>query len=189
MALYQTVAPGQTITSAWGNNVRDGLINSFASLAARTSQVSSPVEGMVSYLNDVNSLQLHNGSQWVPTIPASANVDTSQTTTSTTYADLATGGPTVTVVTGTSAIVWIGGLANNSGANNSFIGVAVSGATTIAAADLQAYDVFGANNVCSSFCYKISGLTPGSNTFTAKYRVSGGTGTYQSRNLTVLPLP
>jgi hypothetical protein len=34
-----------------------------------------------------------------------------------------------------------------------------------------------------------TGLTQGSNTFTAKYQVSAGTGTFQWRNITVLALP
>lgn len=187
---YTTLVAGTTITASWANaSVRDQVVTPHASAAARASAVTAPPEGMLSWLSDVNSPEWYNGSQHVPAIPSSANVDTQQTTTSTSYVDLATTGPAVTVITGTSAIVWVGGLAVNSGAGNSFMAVAVSGASTIAAADVQAFDVAGTNNVQGCFCYKITGLTTGSNTFTAKYRVSGGTGTYQSRNLTVLPLP
>jgi hypothetical protein len=186
---YTTVVTGTTITAAWGNSVRDQLVNPFASAAARASAITVPVEGMLTFLNDTNSPEWYNGSQYVPLIPSSNRVDTQQTTTSTSYTDLATTGPAVTVVTGTSALIIVGGLAVNSGANNSFMGVATSGASTIAAADAQAYDVAGTNNVIASFAYLLTGLTTGSNTFTAKYRVSGGTGTYGNRNLTVLPLP
>jgi hypothetical protein len=35
----------------------------------------------------------------------------------------------------------------------------------------------------------ITGLTPGSNTFTAKYRITGGTGTWRDRDIVVIPLP
>lgn len=52
MATYQTVVAGTTITAAWGNNVRDGLITTFATAAARTSAIASPPDGLVTYLQD-----------------------------------------------------------------------------------------------------------------------------------------
>jgi hypothetical protein len=42
----------------------------------------------------------------------------------------------------------------------------------------------------ASATYVVSGLTSGaSDTFTAKYRVSGGTGSYSNRNIVLIPLP
>jgi hypothetical protein len=35
----------------------------------------------------------------------------------------------------------------------------------------------------------VTGLTPGSTTFTAKYDVTGGTGTFANRSIVVVPLP
>lgn len=52
MATYQTAVPGTTITAAWGNNVRDGLITDFANAAARTSAVPAPPDAMVTMLKD-----------------------------------------------------------------------------------------------------------------------------------------
>lgn len=50
---YTTNVPGTTITAAWGNaNVRDQVVTPFATAAARTSAISSPVEGMLSYRAD-----------------------------------------------------------------------------------------------------------------------------------------
>jgi len=37
----------------------------FASTAARDAAIPSPVEGMVSWLNDTNRLYVHNGTAWV----------------------------------------------------------------------------------------------------------------------------
>jgi hypothetical protein len=39
----------------------------FADAAARTSAIATPVEGMVSYLNSIDSIQTYNGSAWVTT--------------------------------------------------------------------------------------------------------------------------
>lgn len=62
---YTTLVAGTTITAAWANaSVRDQSVSPFASAAARSSAITSPVEGMVSHLNDVNSLGVYSGSVW-----------------------------------------------------------------------------------------------------------------------------
>ena len=35
----------------------------------------------------------------------------------------------------------------------------------------------------------VTGLTPGDNTFTLAYRVSGNSGTFTGRNIVVIPMP
>lgn len=124
-------------------------------------------------------------------IPGLDVINTSQTTTSTSYTDLATVGPSVTVTTGTSAIVFLASfLQNNTASQHSNAAVQVSGATTIAAADTDAIRMnaaaIGDFNRVGAFT--IPTLTPGSNTFTMKYRVAGGTGTFANRALFVIPL-
>jgi hypothetical protein len=122
--------------------------------------------------------------------PQSANVDTLQSTSSTTYADLTTPGPSVSInMTGTSAIVTVTAYMSNSAGNNNYIGVAVSGASTIAASDPKAASMVGTTPVTASATFKVAGLTPGVNTFKAVYRVSGGGGNFVYRNITVTPLP
>jgi hypothetical protein len=120
-----------------------------------------------------------------------ATVATSQTTASLAYADLATAGPAVTVVTGAKAIVTLTAQLQNSGASAAFMAYAISGATTLAAADATA--LFNNNPNTSiwqaSASYMQTGLTPGSNTFTAKYRVTGNTGTFLNRSIIVEPQP
>lgn len=189
MVLYTTVVAGTTITAAWGNNVRDGVVAGFASAAARTSAVTAPLEGMVSYRQDGPTLELYNSTQWVPMQPSSAAVNTLETTTSTSYTDLTTVGPSVTLVTGTTAIVALSAGMRHSVADVAYMGVAVSGASTIAAADTQAAEVVGTSTITGALIFKITGLTAGSNTFKARYRTPSGTATYQNRNITVWALP
>lgn len=123
------------------------------------------------------------------TTPLSASVAATETRTLTAYGDLTTAGPAVTVVTGTMALVTVYADATNSGAGSlAFMGVAVSGASTIAADDSKALMVAGTARVRASATFLITGLTPGSNTFTAKYRVDAGTGTWRARSITVVPL-
>lgn len=62
---YTTIVAGTTITAAWANaSVRDQVVTPFASAAARTSAISSPLEGMASHLADVNSLGVYSGAAW-----------------------------------------------------------------------------------------------------------------------------
>lgn len=123
-----------------------------------------------------------------------ATVDTQETTASTSYTNLATVGPTVTVTSGTKAIVIQGGRIGpvTTGATASVkMSWAISGATTRAAADDWTAGGVGmsVNGVLyTSRWYLATGLTAGSNTFQAKYAVSSGTGTFQFRSLHVLPL-
>jgi hypothetical protein len=121
----------------------------------------------------------------------SASVATQQTTTSTSYTDLATAGPAVTLNTGTDVIVTIscGHFNNAAGTITSYSAVAVSGATTLAAADGNAAAVSDNRNGFSQQVarrFKMTGLTPGSNTFTLKYKSSSGSSVgFVNRDITV----
>ena len=122
---------------------------------------------------------------------ATNSVATSQTTTSTSYTDLATSGPAVTVTIGANglALVIISCYQFNSGAGETYMSFAVSGASTVAAATETASTVTpGTSAYVYSFTKLVTGLTAGSNTFTAKYAVSSGTGTFRSRLISVIPL-
>ena len=123
-----------------------------------------------------------------------ATVATSQTTTSTSYTDLATAGPAVTVTTGTKALVFVyANLYNDTINHNSNMAVAISGATTVAAAAGGVSLGWQTNSgyiqrLNASAAFLITGLTAGSNIFTAKYAVSGGTGTFGNRNIIVIDM-
>jgi hypothetical protein len=116
---------------------------------------------------------------------AGARVATAQSTSSTTYTDLTTSGPAVTVTTGTSALVTVGATVTGDEGNMSF---AVSGASTVAADDTRA--LVSAINVSLSRQIVLTGLTAGSNTFTAKYRSLSGvdTPTFANRDISVITL-
>lgn len=119
-----------------------------------------------------------------------AAVLVAETTTSTSFTDLTTVGPAVTVDTGPAAWVVVHGSVENTGAGSSRMAYDVSGATSIAAADNRGIGVAGTAGtvVVTSGIALHTDLTPGSNTFTAKYRVASGTGTFQSRRIAVFPL-
>jgi hypothetical protein len=83
-------------------------------------------------------------------VGARETITTSETTTSTSYTDLATVGPTVTVTTGQLALViWGAQLTNNTNNTSARVSVDVSGASTIAADDVRglAYDPATAGGV------------------------------------------
>jgi hypothetical protein len=130
--LYQPTAPtGASIGNVWVDsdaatsviNTNDFLlkadavvgyatkaegIRTFADAAARSSAITSPTEGMVTYLSDIDKLQLYNGSAWVPSSPVlqvvSASTNTQVTIASTTYTDSGLSA-TITPISTTSKIL------------------------------------------------------------------------------------
>ena len=135
---------GEVLTAA-DLNITNSGIPVFADSTARDAAFGGAgektlAEGQFAYLEDTNATQYYDSSGWITVnlLAAinSAEVLTSQTTTSTSYTDLATVGPAVTVTTGTSAIVLITTQASPSVQGpNACMSCAVSGATTIAASD------------------------------------------------------
>lgn len=117
-------------------------------------------------------------------------IATQETTTSTTYTDLATTGPTQTATTAASAIVAIYANMFHSTGLASWMSYAISGATTDPSNDNRAIELqsTGGQKVGGTFFHSAI-LTPGSNTFKAEYRVStSGTGTFSTRRLMVIPM-
>lgn len=103
-------------------------------------------------------------------------------------------GPEVTVTTGTAALVhWSARMSNDTAGQLTYMSVAIGGATTLSADDQwsQSYESSNANDIIrSGTSYMFTGLTAGSNTFTAQYRVtnSTGSGDVRHRHLWVMPL-
>jgi hypothetical protein len=177
-----TAIAGSTVTSADFNTyVRDNLLQTMPAKAVTPG-----------------SLFITSGSNVIAErIPDFSAVNTTETTSSTTYTDLATFGPSVAITTGTKAIIIIGARigANTAASGNpsNKMSWAVSGATTRAALDDWAAGVVSPGtgsgpSVYTSRWYLATGLTAGSNTFTAKYAVSSGTATFLGRSLQVIPL-
>lgn len=120
----------------------------------------------------------------------SASVATDQSTTSSSYTDLSTVGPAVTVdITGSGkALVVMSAGIYGSNANNRFMSFAVSGASTVAASDNFSFGHSETNAFYLGNSFLVTGLTPGSNTFTAKYKTLGGTGNFLRRRIEVIAL-
>lgn len=170
-----------------------GDVMRFANAADRTAAFAflgtSPSPGMLSYLADVDRLFRYSGTTWVSQgYSASNSVATAQSTASAAYVDLGTVGPTVTIDTGTAAKVSLAAGIFNSGANATYMGFAVSGATTRAAADSETVQNAATTGTRTGITVYVTGLTPGVNVFTAKYRVVAGTGSYYDRNIIVEPV-
>lgn len=171
-----TAVAGATFTAAQFNQyVRDNLNQTAPALATLASQYF--------VATGANALAARKA--------VTATVATSQTTTSLTYANLTTPGPAVTVDTGVLALVIIScNMTNNNTNSATFMSFDISGATSTAAATANSIirDGMNANNSFRASGVKLMTLTPGSNTFTAKYAVgAGSTGTYVDRDITVIP--
>jgi hypothetical protein len=118
-------------------------------------------------------------------------IDTSESTTSTSYTDLTTPGPAVTATTGARALYIVTARQGNDTSNAAtWCAAAVTGASSIAASDSRALltdGITGANEMRMSMAHLESNLNSGSNTFTMKYKVTSGEGTWLRRHLIVLP--
>jgi hypothetical protein len=63
---FTTLVPSTTITSSWANaNVRDQVITPFASVAARDSAITAPVNGQYCTTTDTGSMWRYNGAKWL----------------------------------------------------------------------------------------------------------------------------
>lgn len=112
------------------------------------------------------------------------SIATNQNTTSTTFVDLATVGPQVTVTSVGTRAVAIWSLTQFTTVGSCASAVAVSGATTIAAADFPNGFV-GSDGGRNGTGWAYFVINPGVNTYTMKYRVSSGTGSFLDRRLMV----
>lgn len=171
----------------------------FTAKGSLLSATAASTPGVLAVGTDGQYLQADStastGLKWaaVSAIPANdyATVATQQTTTSTSYTDLTTSGPAVTVTTGTKALVIITSRLWNTTQNAVvYMGYAVSGASTVAATDTTALILKDPQSY-SDFrmsAASVVTLTAGSNTFTAKYRVDSGTGDFKNRTIFVMNL-
>ncbi|OII61223.1 hypothetical protein BJP40_06765 [Streptomyces sp. CC53] len=166
----------QVLTAAELNtHLRDNLLE--------TAPAKATTEGSYFVVSDLNQIAERK--------PEVARVSAGESTSSTSYVDLATTGPEVTVTTGSSAIVLIySQLRNTVEDSGSMMSFAISGATSRSALDTTAILHRGNANQSQRFSAfdMITDLTPGSNTFTAKYRVTADTGTFGDRMIAVFAL-
>ena len=118
-------------------------------------------------------------------------VATEETTTSTSYTNLSTS-QAVTLTTGTKALVMVSAGMYNTAANL-YVNMSfeVSGASSVAASDSNClrlgYMGAGVSHKAASVAV-LTGLTAGSNTFTAKFKTQSGTSGFNDRYLFVMDL-
>ena len=63
---FRTFTAGDVLTAAQVNTfLMQQTVMVFAGTAARGSVITSPSEGMFTYLSDTNALQYYDGSNWV----------------------------------------------------------------------------------------------------------------------------
>lgn len=170
-----TAVSNTSLTAAqWNASVRDDL------LETAPAKFSAGGQLFVSTAANAGAVR----------VPQAAFVGTLETTTSTTYTDLATIGPTLpSVITGTSVLVFFRCDAVNSGAGSTLMSFVVTGATSRAASDANAVGPDGSTKIRAGVVVMLfASLTPGANTFNAQYRVTSGTGTFANRQLGVFPL-
>lgn len=63
---YKTFTSGAVLYAAEINsNLMNQTVMVFADAAARTAALTAPTEGMVTYLNDVNTFSVYDGASWL----------------------------------------------------------------------------------------------------------------------------
>lgn len=169
-----TAVANATLTAAqWNASVRDNL-NETAPAKATTS-------GRLLVTTGLNSIAEREFSEDL--------VTASETTASTSYTDLTTAGPTLSLTTGPAAFYMLTAqVANDTAGAQSFAAVDISGASVITPDDGRALINEGGEDTRATVVQFESNLTSGSNTFKLQYRVNGGTGTFQRRRIAVLAL-
>jgi hypothetical protein len=165
-----------TLTAAqWNASVRDNF--------AETAPAKATTSGRYFASSGTNVI-----AERIPTIGI---ISTAEVTAATSYANMTTVGPDATVTMGVSALVATSAiLTNDSAGSNSYASYQISGANTVAASDAAGVGQAssGAGRILSASKVRLhTGLVAGSNTFRMMYRVSGGNGTFQNREITVLP--
>jgi archaellum component FlaF (FlaF/FlaG flagellin family) len=204
-----TATAGEVLTAAfWNANVRDNSLMGhpvFTDETARDAALTAPIEGMIAYLTAPTTAILnatgnataiptgiqtiYNGSAWVCTTEIGAQSNNSATRATNSYADTLTGDATAISVklnTGTTALITICSTNNNSTAAQAHVSFAISGATTLAASDINSIiNGTSGTNMSVAYPFIVTGLTAGVNTFTLNYKATAGTATFIRRSLTV----
>lgn len=205
-----TWVSGAILTAAQLNEqLRDNMLAAgpiYTNEAARDAAITSPFEGQRAYLTaptvpaatgattavPTGVTTIYNGTAWVCVTPVGAYSNTTGSSTTTSYYTTLTGDTTaitVTLVTGTTALLQMSAVCTHGTTGSvAWLSIAVSGATTLAASDSNAaalnVPVGGYNNSIARTLV-LSGLTAGTNTFTLSYKGQTGTTTWTNRNLTV----
>lgn len=170
---YTATANSAMTAAQWNQNVRDNLLGTGPALAP-------DVVGYRFVTTDTNTIDLRS------TLVSSVSI--SDSTESTTFTDLQSFGPSLSVVTGPSALaVWFAELQTN--VANSAVDCSVATQDVEASLDWAIILDGGLANqpIRLSSAHLFTDLTPGTNTFTMKYAVGSNVGTFSNRKLLVFP--
>jgi len=172
-----TAVSGTQFTAAQFNtHVRDNLLET---LVAKVT-----ASAMIGVSTGPNALAARG-------IDASIVTGGSQTTSSSTFTDLTTVGPSVTLSTGSQVLVILSSyIANSTAYAGGLMAFAVNGTVPGGTRPLRLMSpaLAGVRNR-ASVATLWTGLTPGSNTFKAVYAtIGGGTADFDEREIFVLPL-
>lgn len=169
-----TAVAGAVFTAAQFNQyVRDNL-NELA--VAKATQVSSLFAS-----TGPNAI--------VERVPTAAFTAGSSTTAATAYGNLADAVTTsVTVAHGTRAFVSVfSHFASSVAGNRSHVGFEISGSTVVAAGDSKSINTILTGSTRFGASWTQIDMTAGTSTFTLRYRVTAGTGTFSNRRIAVIP--
>jgi len=134
----------------------------------------------------------------IPSRITSNTVATSQSTNSTTFANLTTIGPSVTITVPASGevSVTVAAYLTTGAANQSaYMGFDMSGVNTAVATDPRSAVAAATGQLAGGIVgtimrtFHLTGLNPGTTTFTTKFRTSSSTATFAERTIIVEPKP
>jgi hypothetical protein len=175
-----TAVANTALTAAqWNASVRDNLLETAPAKATTGAQGSFIVSIGVNQVAE-------------RTIKSDQIVETSEATTSTTYTDLATTGPTDSATASQLLLITItADITNNTAGASGRATFDITGASTIAAADARALrvtvpSVTGPGNVRASVTTAM-GVAAGTCTVRTVYRASAGTASFANRRLIIIP--
>lgn len=168
------------------------LVGNIPSVSVPTD-IASPYDGQVIFATTGHTFYERVSGVWtVHSIfkhSANATVTTQESTASTSYVDLTTPGPAVTITSqGTQALVTIRAqMFASTGTVSATMGFVVSGATTRAATNADSLTIqctnIGDGNYLTG--QQLIPITPGTNTYTAKYHAAVGTAVFAQRRIYV----
>ena len=184
----QTFVAAQVLTAAQMNALQKQAVMTFTNEAARDAALTSPTEGMTAYLTaptvpaatgtttsvPTGVITIYNGAVWVCITPVGTSSSGTSGNFTTSYADITISAAvsSVTLVTGTTALVSYAGRING---NANFAALSVKSGTVAATDNWSAFNQVAAY-VTVGRTFVLSGLTAGTNTFTlqGKNNVAGG---------------
>lgn len=171
-----TFTAGDPLTAAQLNTISNNLLET---AVAKATVASWPRHFVSTGANALAERLIRN-----------ANVDTGQNTSSTSYADLSTVGPQITIATGAFALVFINAqMENSTDAQLCYSSYGVYGTTSSPSEDERSIQVQSDAARSDRFGgSELQALTIGSNVFNMEYRVGGGTGTFSWRRMIVMAL-